>query len=156
MNKVSLQSEAGFSMIELLTITLLVLILSGLSIVAFNTYKQSAWMASGDNVYHNARTKLAISELDLPDGYMLDMTRSATDGTMFSGELANLLPGMTAGNKVRLSVSLAVCDESSDPLDLNQLIVIEPCLAVQKIQWEKFCGGIEVMSNRMSNPLPCA
>lgn len=148
-------SEAGFSMIELLTIVSLIGILASLSMVAFDSYKQSAEMAKGDSTYHNARTKLAISELDLPDGYSLPLTRSATDGSIMTGDLGTLMPDMSPGKQVRLSVSLSVCDGTSDPLDLNQLIVVEPCTSSQRIQWTRFCGGIEVLNARSANPSPC-
>ena len=149
-------SEAGFSMMELLTVTFFIFVMSGMALVAYSTWKQSAVMGRADATYRNARTKLAISELDLPDGYSLAYTSSATDGQMFTGDLGIILPGMSAGPKVKLSVALNVCDSFSNPLDMNQLIVIEPCDALQKVQWQKFCGGIEVYQNRLASASPCS
>ena len=149
-------TEAGFSMMELLTVTFLIFIMSGMSMVAYSAWKNSAEMGRADATYRNARTKLAISELDLPDGYSLPFTSSLTDGSTFTGDLGVLMPGLSAPVKTRLSVALAVCDGSSQPLDMNQLIVVEPCGTTQKVQWERFCGGIEVYNSRAANATPCS
>ncbi len=148
-------SESGFSLIELLTIVAIIGVLSGLGMVAFNTYKMNAEMAKGDSTYRNARTKLAISELDLPPGYNMAWTESTTDGAVMSGDLGAVMPGLSPGKNVRLGVAMRICEGSDDPLDISQLIVVEPCRADRKIQFERFCGGIEVLSTRVSNPAPC-
>jgi len=149
------QTEQGFTLIELLVTIAILGILASLSIASFILYKENAEYAKGTATLHNARTGLNASEMDLPEGYTLAYTESGTGGGDLSGALAQVLPGISLPPSVRVGVELAVCNESSNPMDREAYVVSEPCNSHEEVRWQKFCGGLEVLLEHVANASPC-
>lgn len=152
----SISADSGFTLIELLVTVSILGILAGLSLASFTLYKQNAEYSKGSATLHNARVAYNVGELDLPQSYALSFTESGTNGGDLSGELARVMPGTNVPDKVRLGVEVSVCDDSSDPMDRAAFLVAEPCYSNEELRWQKFCGGIEVLTEHVANPAPCS
>lgn len=151
----SLGAEAGFTLIELLTTMAIISILSGLAISTYFLYRENAEYSKGVATLRNARTAYGAGELELPEGYSMAFTQTGVSGGNLSGELSRVLPGANTPGQVRLGAEVNQCDEGSDPLDRAAFIVSEPCLSEQEVRWQKFCGGIEILSEHVANAAPC-
>ncbi len=149
------ESERGFTLIELFVTIAILSILSGLSIASFILYKENAEYSKGSATLRNARTALGVGELELPDGYSLPYTQTAGSGGMLSGELARVMPGANTPSNVQLGAEVTLCSELSAPLDRAAYVVSKPCLSKQEARWQKFCGGLEILLEHVSNPAPC-
>lgn len=150
-----LNSERGFTLIELLVTIAILSILAGLSVTSYILYKEKAEYSKGSATLHNVRTAFSVGELDLPEGFSLAYTESATVGGDLVGPLAQVLPGANTPGGIRVGVEVSACTETSSPLDRAAFIVSEPCLGKEQLRWQKFCGGIEVLMEHVSNASPC-
>lgn len=130
-------------------------ILSGLSIAAFNVYRENAEYTKGSATLRNARTAMGAGELDLPDDFVLAYTTSGTGGGSLPGGLGTTMPGIATPIDVRLGAQVDACDTSSNPFDPSKLIVVESCRATQSVRWQRFCGGAEVLLEHIDTPTPC-
>lgn len=151
----SLGAESGFTLVELLVTVAVLMILGGLSLCSYILYKENAEYAKGTATLRNARTALGVGELELPDGYALAFTQTGTSGGMLAGEMARVMPGANTPGGVRLGVEVNDCSETSGPMDRALYVVSEPCLSKESARWQKFCGGMEILLEHVSNPTPC-
>ena len=143
-------NQNGFTLIELLVTTAILMILTGLSMVAFRTNTILAEYTRGEATLRGAKTALNAGILELPAGYAMDITDSAYDGSSLSGELATVFPSFRPPSNIQLSAEVAYCDESSSALDRSSLVSIKMCKIGQSIHWQRFCGGTEVTLERVA------
>ena len=148
--------ERGFTLIELLLTSVILIILGALSIGSFFIYKENAEYSRASTTMRNARTAITVGEMELPEGYELAYTTTTTTGDPLPAALAVALPGGVVPAGVRLGAEVNVCDDSSGPLDRAQYLVAQPCKATQEVRWQKFCGGIEILTEHVANPAPCS
>lgn len=151
-----LRSEEGVTLIELLTVLTVIAALAGLSIVTYTLYRLQAEYTRGTVTLRNAKTAYYVGEIELPEGFSLPYTLSSSTGQAFSPEMSKVLPGANAPSGVRLGVEVNSCDENSSPFDREAFLVAQPCLAKEEARWQKFCGGIEISLDHLSNPAPCS
>lgn len=150
------ENEQGFTLIELLLTCVILIILGALSIGSFFIYKENAEYSRASTTMRNARTAMTVGEMELPEGYELAYTTTSTNGDPLPGALATALPGGVVPKDVRLGAEVNICDDTSSPLDRAQYLVAQPCRAKQEVRWQKFCGGIEILSEHVANPAPCS
>ncbi len=148
--------ERGFTLIELMLTCVILIILGALSLGSFFIYKENAEYSRASTTMRNARTAMTAGEMELPEGFELTYTTTTTTGDPLSGALATALPGGVVPKDVRLGAEVSACDGSSSPLDRAQFLVAQPCRAQQEVRWLKLCGGIEILSEHVSNPTPCS
>lgn len=148
--------QSGFTLIELLVTTAILMILTGLSLVAFKTNKALAEYTRGEATLRSAKTALNAGLLELPEAYDLEITDTGFDGSLLSGELASAFPGFRPPQNIALSAEVTHCDESSGALDRASLVSIKMCRIGQSIHWQRFCGGTEVTLERVAISDSCS
>jgi prepilin-type N-terminal cleavage/methylation domain-containing protein len=148
-------SQSGFTLIELLVTTAILMILTGLSLVAFKTNKALAEYTRGEATLRSAKTALNAGLLELPEVFSLEITDSGYDGSGLSGELASAFPGFRPPPNIGLAAEVATCDQNSSALDRASLVSIKMCRIGQSIHWQRFCGGTEVTMERVAITDPC-
>lgn len=137
---VNIRSERGFSLIELLTVMVIVGVLAKLSLTGFTIYKGKAEFSKAASLYNNARTSAAAGEEDLGDTYSMSYTESTSSGAALAGSLASFFPNMTMAKDVVLGASVNPC--ASGGLDPNLIISVKPCRGDGKhIEYVRFCDG---------------
>lgn len=155
-NKSFILDERGFTLIEMMTILIILFALTSLSFTFFISYKTDAEYSKAEVTHRNAQTAFKIGEIEFEEGENYGYTLSNTTGEIAGGDLGAMLPGMVISQEVRVGASLTACNPSSDPLDLHMLLVSEPCRGEKYTRWSRFCGGIEIMQEHLAIADPCA
>lgn len=151
-----MKNESGFTLIELLVTSTIILILAALSIGSYTVYKQGAEYAKSQATLKNARTAMGAGELEWTDGYSLPFTQSSITGGEMTGVLGVAMPGGNLPADVRLGAEVSPCDETSGAMDRAQFITVEACRARESVRWQKFCGGVQIITEHIANPAPCS
>ena len=135
-----IRSERGFSLIELLTVVVIIGVLAKMSLSAFTVYKGKAEFSKAASLYTNARTSATAGEEDLGDAYSMSFTESTSSGAPLAGSLSSFFPNITMAKDVVLGASISPCAGAG--LDPNLIISVKPCRGNGKhIEYVRFCDG---------------
>lgn len=146
---IRLHSERGFTFIELLVTVAILGVLSALALTAFAVYKDNAEVARGQSTMRNARVSFEVGDEDATPGLSVPLTFTATAGGPVPGALSAILPGAETPKDLMLGAQYEYCDTNSPAMQLNQLLVVVPCRATRRLQWMRFCGGLEVIQENL-------
>jgi prepilin-type N-terminal cleavage/methylation domain-containing protein len=129
-------SEGGFTLIELLVAVVILAVLSGLSMQAYNIYKKDAYHKIAMQIMHQARIALEAGRTDsdsFPAGLLICDQKTAGPAINGDGEL--LVPGLTlpADFYVRVSHNSG-CDFSGC---LEDTVITRHCKADQRVIYWK-------------------
>ena len=147
-------NEKGFTLIELFITVAIVGILTALSWVAFNTYKDDAEYARAQQTLRSALTALSLGELEAPDGFSVTSISDALsgeDGEAFTGNLAIMFPGFSAPANVQIGGIWVPCS-STTSTGLSKMVLSIPCsLESRIVMWTKLCNGVNYMLDDVSS-----
>lgn len=94
------RSEAGFTLIELITVIGILGVLAGISLQTFGVYRENAFYAASEEILRNARTALDVgraNEENFPARILF--TQSFTGGRVTGADAALIAPGLTNNNR---------------------------------------------------------
>lgn len=138
-------NERGFTLIELLVVMAILSILVFLSLEAYSTYRQGAFVDAAHASNRDARVALAAgsSDLDeLPSGWYGGWRN--TPGTVMSWSGDSILPGYVNPTNIEVFVFRNTwCDEAGMDWCLAEGVVTRHCKAGRQIQWLRWRNGIE-------------
>lgn len=146
-------SERGFTLIELLVSLAIISSLSGLALTGFIVYRDNAEYTRGEATFRNARVAMETGDMDAPVGLNVGYTVSGDSGGPVPGALQTILPGAETPKDLKLGAMYTYCDDSSNPMQLHELLVVVPCKSTRGLRWVKFCGGTEILFE--NNPGSC-
>ena len=138
-----MRRESGFTLIELLIVIAILGILSSLMMTSFWIYKERAEYAKAQTLLHQAKTAFEVGDQDAAPGHTMPLQTSATDGSSLAGPLSDMLPALVMPDQVQLSAIYASCANGA-PMQLAQFLSINPCKATRRMQWTRFCNGVEI------------
>jgi prepilin-type N-terminal cleavage/methylation domain-containing protein len=137
-------TEAGFSLIELLTVLAIIGVLAQLAISIAYVYRGRAEFAKADSLYRNARTAAYAGEQDNGENFSVDYTESLDSGGGLMGDLATAFPGLVTPKDVVFGASVTPC--TGEDMAINLVIASKPCRGDGRhIQYTRFCNGVETL-----------
>lgn len=137
-------SDAGFTLVELLFVIVIISILCGISLSAFYVYRQDAEYTKAEHMLRNAETAIMLGNMDTAKGFSSGYETTGTGGGPMPANMS-FLPGAVTPINVRLGASITDCAGSTSPVRVNLLLVGQPCKADRQVRWVQFCSGDELM-----------
>jgi prepilin-type N-terminal cleavage/methylation domain-containing protein len=136
------QRESGFTLIELMTVSSIILILAKLSIANYESIKQTVYEKSLDSTLHDAKTAIEAGKGNFTESNMNWLSLwTDGDGNMHAfaggpdggGEVpaGQIVPGINVGHDTRLNLFVSSwCEETT----LDWCGPGDPCCVVESIQ----------------------
>lgn len=148
-----MQSEAGFTLIEMLVVILLISILSYLSMTAFDIYKAKAAYASVESTLHSAVNAAEASQTDpqnLPPP--VPWYFQNTQGAMTNAAAAEYLTGLRIPRKTCI---WAMYDPSCFGMAcLSDFVMVAHCMAQESAEWVRWGDGWSMTFRNMPGGFP--
>jgi prepilin-type N-terminal cleavage/methylation domain-containing protein len=139
------RSQAGFTLIEMLTVIMCIGILAGISIASYNLYRANAAYAAVQSTLRNARTAVesSLARADNPPAAVA-YTGTAMTPALFSANspARSYLEGFTFGDnmKVRTQYDPACADGGC----VSDLLEVRHCTGKEFLRWFRMGDGTEV------------
>ncbi len=155
LKKRSEEKERGFSLIELLVASAIIVILAGLAIKAYGSYKQNSYNRIADTVFNQARAALEAGKIDsesFPASAMNSITVGPGEPSGVHGEI--LLPGLIIPKDTRVAViHNPLCTDSSC---IEDTIRVDHCKGSKSITYlAQGTGGVSTLLRNVA-PIPCS
>ncbi|MFN8390220.1 MAG: type II secretion system protein [Bdellovibrionota bacterium] len=147
--------QGGFTLVELLVTTAIIVILTGIAFTGFTVYKESAYMRISEQLMHQARTALEAGKQDNEGaGTELVTVDQNTAGPLSDPVAQALMPGLVLTPHVRI---YATYDPTcSDATCMQDYIMTRHCLTQKKVVYFRTFGGIESTTYNVDDSGPCS
>ena len=144
-----MKSEAGFTLLELLTVVGLISLLSALGLTSFTYYKAAAAYATAESTLHDARNAIEASLIDADNLPASVPTLSQTaSGVITDGDAFEFLPGLRLPNHVRFTVMYDNACIDSDCQ--SEYVQVKHCFGNEYVRWIRYGDGVEVKMDHIS------
>jgi prepilin-type N-terminal cleavage/methylation domain-containing protein len=134
--KVKNKTQSGFTLVELLVATAIIMVLAGLAVQAYNIHKENAYHAIALGMMQQTRTALAAGKVDsesFPQSAMIVDQRSA--GVATNGDANLLVPGLVVPE--RFHVQVRHDPTCTEPGCIEDSIVCQHCNAKRRVLYVK-------------------
>lgn len=139
-----MRSQRGMTLIELMTVIVLLGVLSGLSISTFKLYRASANYTVAETSMQYARRAIeaALSRTDNPPDAVA-LTSQTVAGAVVDADAAEYLEGFYLPPNIRVDVEYDPgCNNGGCQSDYVQ---IKHCEGLEFVRWIRFGDGTELM-----------
>lgn len=147
----TLRSEKGMTLIELITVTVVLSILAGMMISTFKAYRGTAAHFVALQTLRDSRVALQAALIEPEDHTtFLGLTTQAIQGP-FQNPVANsLLPGFQIPKNTQVSIYF---DPECDSVGCtSELLQVNHCIGQRLALWERYGDGSEVMLDSLVSP----
>ena len=143
------RSEKGFTLIELMTVIVIIGILAGLGIQSFSVYKASAAYGVANKTLRDARTVLeaSVANYDSPPS-SVPLTVQSSAGPIQDSNAHALLPQMMIPRDVSFQVEYdSSCVDSSCQ---QQFMQVNHCKGDEYVRYVRFGDGVDVLMEHLA------
>ena len=149
-----LRNESGFTLVELLVTTAILVILCGIAFTGFSVYRAQAYERSSEQMMQQARTALEAGKQDSESFPAELMTVDQnSSGPLLDPTAQMLMPGLVLPEHFRV---YATHDPTcTDAACMEDYIITRPCSIAKKVVYFRTFGGIEATTYDVDDAGPC-
>jgi prepilin-type N-terminal cleavage/methylation domain-containing protein len=139
-----MRKEAGFTLIELMTVVVTIGALAGMAVMSFKDYRAKAAYGVAEQTLNDARTALeaALSEPDAVFAFTLANVAQSTPGAFTDPNANDLFPGFRLPKDVKVTVYHdPTCLDSTC---LSKAVEVRHCTGIDYVDWQRFGDGVEI------------
>jgi prepilin-type N-terminal cleavage/methylation domain-containing protein len=143
-NLQSLRSQAGFTLVELLTVIAIIGVLSGLGLASFKVYRGDAAYSVAESSLRNARNAVEASVTN-PDATIpsVALFSQNTAGSIQDPSAQVYLPGFQLPKNLRMSVQYdSTCTNAAC---IAEVLEFSHCFAHEYTRWVRFGNGSDFL-----------
>jgi prepilin-type N-terminal cleavage/methylation domain-containing protein len=140
------ENEKGFTMIEVLAVTVLVGIASSISVANYNQYKEKVLASIQKRIFHDVRTSFEARNFESIFDLEVDETQYVTNSwnsSAYEGNVAKavLVPGMYTADDYYIRVAQTNCGSSSSESCRLEDVRVYDCRTGNIMAYYKYKDG---------------